>query len=58
MSLDKEELKEYLKNNLKVNIACKWGDFDKYLTVELELDGEVISSDRVYTSELEKDGSW
>jgi len=59
MSLDKEELKEYLKNNLKVNVSCKWGEFDcRYLKVELELDGAVISSDSLNIRELEKDGGW
>ena len=51
-----EEIKQYLKEHLKVNIDVEWGDFEQYLTVKLEVDGEVISSDRVNIDRLVKDG--
>jgi hypothetical protein len=43
----KHHIKEYLRENLVVNIDTEYDWDNKYLKVELKLDGEVISSSSI-----------
>jgi hypothetical protein len=43
--MNENELKEYLKNHLQVNL---WYDDDNTVEIDLCLNGEVISESRVY----------
>lgn len=48
--MTKEELVEFLKENLTVELTTKsdysYGGVDRFLSVKLKIDDEVISSDR------------
>ena len=46
-----EELKEYLKNNLKIEIVYKWADDADTYEVSLLLEDKVISTDSELTPE-------
>lgn len=42
-----EEIKEYLRQNLRIDISEEWEYYSKYYRVELTLENEVISSSTV-----------
>lgn len=44
----KEEIKNYLKNNLKIEVESKYEYDSKYLRVKLLLNNEVITFDDVF----------
>lgn len=51
--MDREEIKEYLRDNLKIRIKPQYGDYDMSVTgleVILLLDDEEISRDSTYIS--------
>lgn len=51
--MDREEIKEYLRDNLKIQIKPEYGDYDMSVTgvrVILLLDDEQISWDSAYIS--------
>jgi hypothetical protein len=53
--MDKEELIEFLKENLSINIELT---YDGELKVDLSLDGDLISSDSIYLPEKDKSRYW
>ena len=45
-----EEIKNYLKNNLKIEVESNYEYDSKYLRVKLRLENEVITFDDVFIS--------
>lgn len=54
--MDQAELKEYLKNNLSLDISAVWGDFQgKRIKVTLKLDNTIIASDYIAVEDIRED---